>query len=339
MVTIDALSFPHVIDEVLFQLHLDRQYRTLANFRLTCSTFKEAINLRLSRHKILAQQAPDQAPASGALEARQPLYLDGETRLWSARTDGWARNPIEQVVDIHVVNEGSCHGEPCDIGRVPILRIFDCPGLPQPCSADTVIIFPSPGFFSAPASHSHYIELPPDANRIVINMRYDSVGGGEDRPTDFEFGYAVAKAHGYAEYLLNDDVQRPQVLVLMFSPSSCGVAEDPTWYLQEWTRSLAHAVCHNLYLNVILLAEHWSWTWFADGDDEDHGDEPDYEWLLRIPDEHRRLQVAWRSLLWEFISQVPHVNAEECVARIQVQTMAEYEARVGSRLFQLMQVE
>lgn len=34
MVTIDALCFPHIIDSILFHLHFDEQYATLASFRL-----------------------------------------------------------------------------------------------------------------------------------------------------------------------------------------------------------------------------------------------------------------------------------------------------------------
>lgn len=52
-----------------FQLHVNGAHRTLANFRLTCSAFKEIVDLRLPRQKILAQQAPDQAPACRTLEA------------------------------------------------------------------------------------------------------------------------------------------------------------------------------------------------------------------------------------------------------------------------------
>lgn len=336
MITIDALCFPHIIDSVLFHLHFDAQYATLASFRLTCSALKHVIDSRLPLHKAVAYEATNNALSPGSHEHQQHFHLYCETRLWNAYTDRRSTNRILEVVDVTIMAAASRCGPNFQLGPVPVVRIFDYPGGPIPSATNTVIIFPSSSHFAVPAASTRYVELSSTASRIVINMPYESKGGPHDRPPDFNFGYAAAKAHDDDRGLKNI-VQQPQQLVLMFSNSSCGDLAEPGRYLKDWMFSLAKVLCHNPSLEVILLADNWNWVWFCEDDDPEWGD---YHGLMEYEDGPQRLNVAWRALFFRYLIHTPAIyDPESSASRIWVLTMAEYAAEIGHSLFELMLID
>lgn len=318
MTTIDAASFPHIVDNVLHQLHLSGQYETLATCRLTCSALRNAIDSRLPRHRVLSPVNPVAPPRQAS------LCVVRETPLWNSNTEGWRLTSIESVADLHV--EGALYW-PSLSAPVPVLRVFDYRALPPPSGADTLILFPSPAYFSPGGKYDRVVELCYEASRVVINMRYNQV------PPDFAFRYAPEAELRNSMYRRIGVLEKPQELVLTFTLTPGLEQVNPAvevQLLEKWTHSVALAVRHNLALNVILLAERWDWSWFAQRDDGD---------LCGIEDEAERLAGAFKKLLMVYLDAAPETDPAFCLARISFMTAEEYEARVGRRMFHLMRPE
>lgn len=318
MTTIDAGSFPHIVDNVLHQLHLSEQYATLATCRLTCSALRNAIDSRLPRQKVLTPLDPVAPPRKTSLSILR------ETPLWSSDTEGWRPTSIESVTDLHV--EGPLYW-PSLSAPVPVLRIFDYHALPPPSGAETLILFPSPAYFAPGGKYDRVVELCYEASRVVINMRYNEV------PPDFAFRYAPEAELRNSMYRRIGVLEKRQELVLMFTPTLGLEQTDQAaevQLLEKWTHSVALAVRHNVALNVVLLAERWDWSWFAQPDDGD---------LCGIEDEAERLAAAFKKLLMVYLYAATETDPASCIARISFMTTAEYEARIGRRMFQLMRPE
>lgn len=63
---------------------------------------------------------------------------------------------------------------------------------------------------------------------------------------------------------------------------------------------------------------------------------PEHEQLLEINDERERLIAGCKRIFRQYLGPPEEIDFESCWARVKFLTMAEYEAKVGPRMFQLM---
>lgn len=337
MATLDILVFPHILDDVLHQLHLDGQFQTLARCRATCSTVKDVIDLRIPKLIIILQSDsfPDGYTRGSGKEPQRLLFVGKQIRLWPSCTEGWTQSSFDQVVDLHPRRAGMATSLPIKPRweaphRIPVLRLldFDCRRPLPPCSADTLIIFPTSSSHPAVSIHSH-IHLHRDAHRIVIHLPYNPSRLFIDYRSDCSFSYKFAPQSQAYSPQYRDVAQQCQevILVLPNTPEDVVTRELPN--LPCWAKSVLEAVYHNSALQVTVLADKWDWQWLIDDRC------PEEPWLQTITDHSKRLELAWGSC-WarDIAAEFPLTGS--VLDRVKCMTKAEYEAHVGSRMLRLM---
>lgn len=341
MATLDILAFPHILDDVLHQLHLDGQNLTLARFRATCSAVKDIVDQRLPEHAVILQgdSFPEGFTQDLSSEPEMPVYLSKQTRLWNLRTEGWARNPIGMVVDVrpNKARERTFNiHQPRwqESSRVSVLRLleFDCERSLPACSADTVIVFPK-STSHAGVGGENCIYLPYDARRIIIHMPYSPARLSIDQPSDCFFAYKSGPM--WTQYHSPDRgripiIQLCQEIIIVLPTTPEGIIKRGLRDLPRWVLSIRQAVFHNSALQVTVLADNWNWEWLVwDG-------HPEYHHILNMSDVAERFAFAW-GVYWERTCSYMYPASKSILNRIKHMTMAKYEAHVGPRMFQLMQ--
>lgn len=317
MTTIDALAYPHILDDVLHTLHQDGQHRTLANFRQTSSAMRQVIDACLP-HRLILQKCTDGT-----------LSVTADTRFWAALTEDWRRPLIENLIDVHPqLLDSASQQQWTQHRRVPVLRIFDCQDQLPPVPADMVIIFPSALHFLEPDHKDSCVRLPPDSERTIINMRFNGAPGSK-QPPDFRFAYNLKSS----PYPLQPALHKRQELVLMFTRASSSSSLE-TGRLRNWTASVVGALYANPLLTVTLIIDGWDWLWFTAEKEVE-----EWSWLQDVVEERERLEQAWH---YHFIGAIVEADEDEgwpaelFHGRVELMSMEEYETRAGMRMSALV---
>lgn len=330
--TLDAEAYPHLLDNVLCQLHLDGQYYTLAQCRLASSFVKHNIDRRLPQRSLIcchlgldSVQLGDPDTLAEYLPAQNGDYpfFKASTRLWDFDSEGWRPSPVDHVVDVLPPSRAQpcCSGEPWrGVERVDVVRFFGCPDYKNIMAvADTAIYSPTPS-----KSLLSYVELPRTARRVVINMKHEP----GRCPPNFKVDYR-RQVHPPVDQLCGW-VNVDQELVIMFTPKH-GTPHFGEEFIVWIVLNVTMAMFFNLALKVTLLADdYWDLAWFTSKPGE----------FSEITDILERFHAAWFGVakfsINTYKDRLPEKSYRE---RVKLMSKADYEAQVGTSMFQLMLAE
>lgn len=309
--SLDIQSYPHILDDVLFQLHEAGNYKTLAACRLTCSIVKDIVDSRL----------PEWISLSLGIKGTR------STRFWSLDTSGWSISPVDRVFDVHtgktkdlILDRQSHSGHRRDVVRIFGTNAFNGNTLASPI--DTLIFFPD-----SPQREGATYLLPLRTRRIVIHRLYTA------QTTPFNLLFCNPRASELADKPIQQEEVASQEVVLMMSPSHVFNrvrSNIPGALMKYLLPNCFRNLRRNPHLKITLVgSEEWSYHWF-----EMSSQARAHSRAFDRPDD---IITARQYLLQDSLTRWAYLKAVTTYSeRIKFVTDAEYKERVGPALFRLM---